>query len=243
MIAFRLLYINISRIIAVIIPIILQISPTIEQLMRISPIDQCIAVADNALRTIFGRYKVTDRKNPSANMEETELANDEKRHAAGLMRINHCGEVCAQALYQGQALTAKLPDVREKMEQAAAEENDHLQWCADRLDQLDSRTSFLNPFWYASSFSLGAIAGILGDKWSLGFVAETEHQVVRHLQSHLDELPKGDKKSRAVIEQMKEDELRHATVALEAGGAELPSPVKFAMKTMAKLMTKSVYWV
>ena len=159
------------------------------------------------------------------------------------MRINHCGEVCAQALYQGQALTAKLPEVREKMEQAATEENDHLQWCADRLKELDSHTSFFNPFWYVSSFSIGAVAGLLGDKWSLGFVAETEYQVVRHLQSHLDELPENDKKSRAVIEQMKEDELHHATVAIEAGGAELPTPVKLAMRSMAKVMTKSVYWV
>jgi len=208
-----------------------------------SPVDKCIALADNALRTLFGGYKVTDRKNPSSAIQESELTSDEKRHSAGLMRINHCGEVCAQALYQGQALTAKLPDVREKMEQAAAEENDHLQWCADRLDQLNSRTSFLNPLWYAGSFSIGAVAGILGDKWSLGFVAETEHQVVRHLQSHLDKISVDDKKSRVIIEQMKDDELHHATVALEAGGAELPAPVKFAMKTMAKVMTKSVYWV
>jgi len=209
----------------------------------ISLTDKCIALTDNALRTIFGGYKVTDRANPSLNVEEPDLTMDEKKHSAGLMRINHCGEVCAQALYQGQAMTAKLPEVREKMEQAAAEENDHLQWCADRLEQLDSRTSLLNPLWYAGSFSIGAVAGILGDKWSLGFVAETEHQVVRHLQSHLEGLPANDDKSRTVIEQMKEDELHHATVALEAGGAELPAPVKLAMKTMAKVMTKSVYWV
>ena len=208
-----------------------------------SPVDRCISLADNALRTLFGGYKVTERKNPSRKIEEAELSSDERKHSAGLMRINHCGEVCAQALYQGQALTAKLPEVREKMEQAAAEENDHLQWCADRLEQLDSRTSFLNPLWYAGSFTIGAVAGILGDKWSLGFVAETEHQVVRHLQSHLEELPAEDHKSRVVIEQMKEDELHHATVALEAGGAELPAPVKFAMQGMAKVMTKSVYWV
>ena len=209
----------------------------------ISAIDKCLGIADNALRTLFGGYPLTHRKNPSININETDLTGDEIKHAAGLMRINHCGEVCAQALYQGQALTAKLPEVREKMEQAAAEENDHLQWCSDRLNQLDSRTSFLNPIWYVSSFSIGAIAGFLGDKWSLGFVAETEHQVVRHLQSHLDELPANDNKSRAIIEQMKKDELHHATVAIEAGGAELPLPVKIAMQAMAKVMTKSVYWV
>ena len=210
---------------------------------HLTPFDKCLGVADNALRTLFGGYQVTSRKNPSQNIEETEFDSQQKRHSAGLMRINHCGEVCAQALYQGQALTAKLPEVRDKMEQAAAEENDHLQWCADRLKELDSRPSFLNPIWYASSISIGAVAGLLGDKWSLGFVAETEHQVVRHLQSHLDELPEKDNKSRAVLEQMKEDELHHATVAIEAGGAELPTPVRLAMRGMAKVMTKSVYWV
>ena len=144
-----------------------------------SPVDKLISVTDNALRTLFGGYQVTERKNPSDHLaDESKLSAQEKSHAAGLMRINHCGEVCAQALYQGQALTAKLPEVREKMEQSAAEENDHLQWCSDRLSQLDSRTSLLNPLWYASSFTIGAVAGALGDKWSLGFVAETEHQVV-----------------------------------------------------------------
>lgn len=210
---------------------------------QMTQIDQCLGIADNALRTLFGGFQVTSRKDPSQDIEEIEFDAKQKKHAAGLMRINHCGEVCAQALYQGQALTAKLPDVRLKMEQAAAEENDHLKWCSDRLKQLDSRTSFLNPLWYVGSFSIGAVAGVLGDKWSLGFVAETENQVVRHLQSHLDELPDEDKKSKAILEQMKEDELHHATVALEAGGAELPAPVKLAMKSMAKLMTKSVYWV
>jgi len=210
---------------------------------HLSPIDQCFAVADNALRTLFGGYQVTQRSNPAAEKEEGELTDAEKKHAAGLMRINHCGEVCAQALYQGQALTAKLPEVREKMEQAAAEENDHLQWCCDRLQQLNSRTSFLNPLCYLGSFSIGALAGALGDKWSLGFVAETEQQVVRHLQSHLQELPEKDKKSRLIIEQMKEDELHHATVAIEAGGENLPAPIKWVMKNSAKLMTKSVYWL
>lgn len=210
---------------------------------HITPIDQCLGIADNALRTLFGGYQVTNRVDPAQHIEETEFDPKQKKRAAGLMRINHCGEVCAQALYQGQAFTAQLPDVREKMEQAAAEENDHLQWCSDRLKQLDSRTSLLNPLWYAGSFAIGAIAGKLGDKWSLGFVAETEHQVVKHLQSHLDQLPENDVKSRAVIEQMKQDELQHATVAIEAGGIPLPLPVKMVMKSMAKLMTKSVYWI
>jgi ubiquinone biosynthesis monooxygenase Coq7 len=209
----------------------------------LTPVDEMINLADNALKTLFGGYKVTDRENPSLNMQHSSLSANESKHAAGLMRINHCGEVCAQALYQGQALTAKLPEVREKMEQAAAEENDHLQWCSDRLKQLDSHTSFLNPVWYVSSFSIGAVAGALGDKWSLGFVAETENQVVKHLESHLIELPKNDLQSRVVIEQMKEDEQHHAALAIEAGGAQLPAPVKFLMEGMAKVMTKSVYWV
>ncbi|MEP1741043.1 MAG: 2-polyprenyl-3-methyl-6-methoxy-1,4-benzoquinone monooxygenase [Kangiellaceae bacterium] len=208
-----------------------------------SPLDKIIGAADNALRTLLGGYQVTGRADPSANTAEAELTEQERKHAAGLMRINHCGEVCAQALYQGQAMTAKLPQVRQKMEQAAAEENDHLQWCADRLDKLDSHTSLLNPLWYASSLSIGAIAGKLGDKWSLGFVAETEHQVVKHLQEHLQKLPQSDEKSRQVISQMEDDEMHHAKTAIEAGGAELPLPVKIAMKGMAKVMTKTVYWI
>jgi ubiquinone biosynthesis monooxygenase Coq7 len=160
-----------------------------------------------------------------------------------LMRINHTGEVCAQALYQGQALTAKLPEVRQSMERAAQEENDHLAWCDSRLKAPDNRKSLLNPFWYAGSFMIGAAAGLAGDKWSLGFVAETEHQVEDHLENHLKRLPPQDQKSRAVLEQMKEDEIHHATVALEAGGAELPGPIKLAMKLTSKLMTKSVYYL
>ena len=159
------------------------------------------------------------------------------------MRVNHCGEVCAQALYQGQALTAKLPEVRQRMERAAQEENDHLDWCESRLKALDNRKSLLNPFWYAGSFLIGAAAGVAGDKWSLGFVAETEHQVEAHLESHLERLPSQDQKSRAVLEQMKTDEIHHAEMALEAGGAKLPAPIRLAMKLTSKLMTKSVYYL
>ncbi len=212
-------------------------------MIKLSPIDQCIGVADNLLRTLFGGYQVTERKDPSENIDEVEFSAEEKKHISGLMRINHCGEVCAQALYQGQAFTAKLPEVREKMEQSAAEENDHLHWCANRLKKLDSHTSLFNPLWYVSSFSIGAIAGLLGDQWSLGFVAETEYQVVKHLEKHLEKLPEKDRKSRAIIEQMKEDELHHATVAIEAGGVNLPAPVKYSMAIMSKVMTKSVYWI
>jgi len=206
-------------------------------------VDQLVMLADNSLKTLIGGYQTTQRKNPAESVEKPELTKAEQKHAAGLMRINHCGEVCAQALYQGQALTARLPDVRDKMEEAAKEENDHLAWCSHRLTELDSHVSFLNPFWYAGSFAIGAVAGAVGDKWSLGFVAETEHQVVRHLESHLEKLPENDESSRAILEQMKEDEQHHATTALDAGGAELPEPIKKTMTLMSKVMTKTVYYV
>lgn len=207
------------------------------------PADRLIIGFDQALRTLFGRPQVTERSDPARDLPEAELSEHERDLTARLMRINHTGEVCAQALYQGQALTAKLPEVRDSMERAAQEENDHLDWCESRLKALDNRKSLLNPLWYSGSFLIGAAAGLAGDKWSLGFVAETEHQVEDHLQSHLDQLPSQDQKSRAVLEQMKEDEIHHATVALEAGGAALPGPIKLAMKLTSKLMTKSVYYL
>ena len=157
------------------------------------------------------------------------------------MRINHSGEVCAQALYQGQALTAKLPDVREEMQLAAQEEIDHLVWCEQRIRQLNSHTSFLNPLFYAASFSIGAAAGIAGDKWSLGFVAATEEQVCKHLQDHLTQLPAQDEKSRAILEQMLEDEEKHGNNALAAGGQEFSAPIKKMMSGISKLMTKTTY--
>ncbi len=157
------------------------------------------------------------------------------------MRINHTGEVCAQALYQGQALTARKPEVRRSMERSAAEENDHLAWCEERVEELGGRLSLLNPFWYASSFALGAAAGLAGDKWSLGFVAETEKQVEGHLDEHLAQVPESDCRTRAILEQMKEDEIRHGRKAKAHGGVELPEPVKLAMKLTSKLMTTSVY--
>ena len=198
---------------------------------------------DQALRTIFGRPLTTERPNPADTLSDTELTDEQHDHTARLMRINHTGEVCAQALYQGQALTAKLPEVRDSMERAAQEENDHLAWCEKRLQELDNRKSLLNPIWYAGSFAIGALAGIAGDKWSLGFVAETEHQVTAHLDEHLAQVAENDEKTRAILVQMREDELHHATVALEGGGAALPGPIKFSMKLTSKLMTKSVYWV
>lgn len=157
------------------------------------------------------------------------------------MRINHTGEVCAQALYQGQALTARLPEVRQAMEHAAEEEIDHLAWCEQRIRELGGRPSLLNPLFYGLSFGVGAVAGLISDKVSLGFVAATEDQVVKHLDEHLAQLPEQDHKSRAILEQMREDELQHATTALEAGGLRFPAPVKFGMTLLSKVMTKSTY--
>jgi len=205
------------------------------------PVDKLIANADNALRTIFGQPHITERPDPAEGIVEGELSTAEKHHAAGLMRVNHAGEVSAQGLYSGQALTARLPDVREKMERAALEENDHLDWCDHRLEELGSHKSLLNPLWYFGSFAIGAAAGLAGDKWSLGFVAETEHQVIKHLDNHLESLPEQDTKSRAVVEQMKEDEAHHATVALQHGGAKLPQPVKKLMGLTSKVMTTLAY--
>ena len=208
---------------------------------KFSPIDNFMMQLDTGLRTLFGKPSVTERPNPENTVAEGELSASEKELAGRLMRINHSGEVAAQGLYQGQALTAKLPDVREKMERAAEEENDHLDWCKQRINELDTHTSYLNPLWYFGSVAIGAAAGLAGDKWSLGFVAETEHQVVRHLTSHLNQISENDHKSRAILEQMKEDEGHHATAALDAGAAELPVPVKKFMALTSKIMTKTVY--
>jgi ubiquinone biosynthesis monooxygenase Coq7 len=207
----------------------------------VSPIDNLIVQLDQALRTLVPGSVAAERANPADNTAAAQLSPEEKRHAAGLMRINHTGEVCAQALYQGQALTARLPDVRGSMERAAKEECDHLNWCETRLDELDSRPSLLNPLWYGMSFGLGALAGLAGDKWSLGFVAETEKQVVKHLEEHLQSLPATDDRSRRILEQMHTDEGKHATVAMEAGAADLPAPVKDVMGLMARVMKTTVY--
>ncbi|MDH5766577.1 MAG: 2-polyprenyl-3-methyl-6-methoxy-1,4-benzoquinone monooxygenase [Gammaproteobacteria bacterium] len=199
--------------------------------------------ADHALRTVLGKPVITERPDPSEGMTESTLNDIERSHSAGLMRVNHSGEVSAQALYQGQALTARLDEVRASMERAALEENDHLAWTEKRLHDLGSHKSVLNPIWYAGSFAIGAFAGAIGDKWSLGFVAETEHQVIKHLDQHLEKLPVNDSRSRAILEQMKEDEAHHATVALEGGGAELPWPVKKIMQAMSRVMTTTTYYL
>lgn len=208
---------------------------------QLSLIDKFIIRTDRALRTIAATEQHAERPSPAAPLAEAELSAEEKRHAAGLMRVNHSGEVCAQALYQGQALTAKLPDIRAEMEHAAAEEIDHLVWCQQRLDALDSHTSYLNPLWYGLSFAIGAGAGLISDKVSLGFVAATEDQVCQHLQKHLADLPEHDEKSRAVVAQMLRDEARHADMALSAGGYNFPAPVKGLMTMVSKAMTSTSY--
>jgi ubiquinone biosynthesis monooxygenase Coq7 len=205
--------------------------------------DRILMGLDQALRTVFGRPLVTERPNPTEGLPEPELSDREREHVARLIRIDHTGEVCAQGLYQGQALTARLPETRERMARSAEEENDHLAWCERRLEELGDRKSLLNPVWYAGSFAIGAAAGLAGDKWSLGFVVETERQVETHLDGHLAEIPAVDEKSRVILEQMKQDEIHHADVAQAAGGAELPGPVKLGMKLMSKVMTRTVYWV
>jgi ubiquinone biosynthesis monooxygenase Coq7 len=210
---------------------------------RLTPIDRMLINADHALRTLFGRPQTTERPNPAEDIPEADLTDEQRRHVARLMRINHTGEVCAQALYQGQALTAKLPDTRKRLERSAKEENDHLAWCAARLEDLGDRKSLLNPLWYAGSFAMGAAAGLAGDKWSLGFVVETERQVEDHLDEHLAQIPSDDEKTRTILEQMKADEVHHAQIAHAAGGAELPAPIRSAMRLTSKVMTGTVYWV
>lgn len=206
-----------------------------------SKIDNFITQFDTLLRTLVPSAATASRANPAYQHEEAELSPEEIKHAAGLMRINHTGEVCAQALYQGQALTAKLPEVRQQMNEAAIEEIDHLAWCEDRLKDLDSRTSLLNPLFYGLSFGVGALAGLAGDKYSLGFIAATEDQVGKHLEAHLEKLPSQDKRSKAVLEQMAIDEAEHAQLARDSGAVEFPAPVKGVMTLLSKVMTSTTY--
>jgi len=205
-------------------------------------LDKLVVEFDKGLRTLFAPAP-TLRPLPGNDLPDVDLSVEEKRRAVSLMRVNHCGEICAQALYQGQALTARNEEVKAALVQAAWEETEHLNWTETRIKELGGRTSFLNPLWYTSSLAIGALAGALGDKWNLGFLAETEHQVEKHLESHLERLPQQDEKSRAILEQMKIDEIHHANTALEHGGAPLPLPVKAAMQLSSKIMTKTAYWV
>ncbi len=211
---------------------------------HLSLIDKVIINADRALRTLAAGSDMTcERPSPARPLDEADMSEAERKKAAALMRVNHTGEVCAQALYQGQALTAKLPHVRAEMEHAADEEIDHLVWCQERIDALGSHTSYLNPVWYGLSFAIGAGAGLVSDKVSLGFVAATEDQVCKHLQEHLQELPIQDSRSRAVIEQMLVDEANHAQMALNAGGYQFPLPVKGLMTLVSKVMTTASYCI
>ena len=205
-------------------------------------IDRLIRGFDSALRTVAGVH-AAGRASPAAGIAEGALDDVARADAAALMRVNHVGEVCAQALYQGQALTAREPQNRRALAKAALEEQDHLAWSAERIHQLGGRASLLNPLWYAGAFALGAAAGALGDRWSLAFVAETERQVEEHLSGHLERLPPEDRKTRAVVEAMREDEIRHRESAIALGAAELPEPARLGMRAMAKVMTTVAYRV
>ncbi len=223
---------------------------TIYYVMRsLSPLDTIINEVNQSLNTLWGQPAGSQRTNPATETNEpnntpTHLSEAEQRLAGALMRINHAGEVAAQGLYRGQALNAKEPHIKQQMEQSAIEENDHLKWCDDRLSALNSRKSFLNPIWYSGSFTIGAIAGRAGDQWSLGFVKETENQVVKHLEKHAMQWPKNDIKSLAVIKQMAIDEAHHARIAEQAGAKPLPLPIrKILMPSLSSIMTRLSYHI
>ena len=204
---------------------------------RYSPLDRVLREADHVLNNIFCEQP-SSRPYPAERAgDDQALSSKERKLSAGLMRVNHAGEVSAQALYQGQSLTARDPSISERLRRASIEEADHLNWCRRRLQELDDRPSLLDPFWYLGSLAIGMAAGVAGDRWNLGFLEETEYQVVRHLDSHLERLPEKDARSRAIVEQMKKDELGHAKLAEELGAARLPSPVKALMKLTSKVMT------
>jgi ubiquinone biosynthesis monooxygenase Coq7 len=205
-------------------------------------IDRLIISFDRGMRTLFGSA-ASARPVPGQDIPDLELDAVQRRHAAALMRVNHTGEVCAQALYQGQALTARGANARTALEHAAREETEHLAWTEHRIDELSGRKSLLNPVFYAGSFAIGAAAGLLGDRWNLGFLAETERQVVAHLDEHLEKLPSDDQRSRAIVAEMRMDEARHATTALEHGGAELPPPARALMRIASAVMTRMSYWI
>lgn len=206
-------------------------------------IDNLIMAADAAIKTITNNLPPETRLNPASSYDDTDLTAAERKEIVGLMRVNHAGEISAQALYQGQALVARSEKVKSRLQRSAMEENDHLHWTKGRLQELNGQPSYLNPIWYVGSFCIGAGAGLIGDKWSLGFLAETEHQVMRHLKDHMQKIPGKDKKSHAILEQMYTDESHHAHVAVDNGAAELPYPVKKVMNLMSKVMTKTAYWV
>lgn len=205
-------------------------------------IDQLIVEFDKSLRTLFAPAPSV-RALPGAALPEAEMSDTERSHAASLMRINHCGEICAQALYQGQALTSRSPETKQALQNAAFEETEHLNWTERRISELGGRKSLLNPLWYAGALTLGVIAGKLGGDWNLGFLAETEHQVEEHLENHLQQLPVQDRRSWTILDQMKQDEIRHAETAATLGARELPPLIKLAMKLSSRVMTQTAYYV
>ena len=206
-----------------------------------TPVDRFILEFDTALRSVVGGANAQRPTPGSESGVNLALDSEQRKHAAGLMRINHVGEVCAQALYQSQKLVARNSEIKEMLDHSAQEELDHLAWCETRLKELGSHTSYLNPFWYAGSFAIGLAAGLAGDKWSLGFVVETEKQVENHLESHLKKLPEEDHRSRAIVDQMRIDEIEHGQAALHAGGVTLPEPIQKIMQAMSKVMTSTAY--
>jgi len=205
----------------------------------ITAFDRLLMAADNALRTLAGA--ATPSRATPGDGHAGELGPEDARHAAGLIRVDHAGEICAQALYAGQSLVARDERVRNALDKAGAEERDHLAWCTERLRELGSHPSLLSPFWYAGSFALGVASGAAGDRWSMGFLVETEGQVEKHLDGHLDRLPSGDSRSRAILRQMREDEIRHASTGRSLGAADLPRPVRAAMRLASKVMTETAY--
>ena len=212
-------------------------------MIKLSLLDKIISEADQAVKTVINKANTATRENPSSQIPDAELNRQERKHTAGLMRVDHTGEVCAQALYRGQAFTAKTENAREHLLKAADEENDHLSWTQQRLSELNSHRSYLNPFWYTASFSIGATAGLISDKVSYSFVMETEHQVMKHLDEHIKSLPVSDNKSRKILQQMYQDESEHAVNAEKQGGVKLPFPVKMLMKLQSKIMTTAAYYI
>lgn len=209
----------------------------------LTPLDRLFASLDNALRTVSAPAGRSARPNPGDTVDDAALSESERSHSAGLMRVNHAGEIAAQGLYQGHAIVARDKSIETQMQQAAAEEFDHLAWCKERLNELGESPSRLSPLWYAGAFAIGAASGVLGDRWSLGFIAETERQVCEHLESHFDRLPARDRRSLAILEKMHEEEAGHGENAVDAGAAELPHGVKRLMRLAAKVMTRSAYWL
>ncbi len=216
--------------------------PTMNE-RQITPVDRLIAGLDSFLKTVSTAPTHATRESPARKVDDTQLSASEKSHAAGLMRVNHAGEIAAQGLYQGHAAVARDPEIEGQMQRAADEELDHLAWCEERLTELGAAPSRLSPVWYGGAFVMGAASGILGDRWGLGFIEETERQVVQHLTGHLDRLPPDDAKSRAIVHQMRDEEALHGANARDAGAAELPSGVRRLMRLTAKIMTRAAYWL